>query len=306
MSDDGCHGGYALSAYEFMHNNNITDETCSIYRARGHDNGISCAPINTCKDCQPGKDCFVPAQYYVYNVEEFGEIKGEEAMMQEIYQRGPIACGIAVPDSLEAYTGGIYEDTTGDTNIVHDISVVGFGVENGTKYWTVRNSWGTHWGEQGLFRVVRGSNNIAIESDCAWAVPRDTWTNQWVHVTTDEEQNDPRNKNYTVNSQYPEKTESTFLDDKPSKRCNRVSKAQFKLGEQKPEQQSWDFIDAATLPDNWDWRNVNNTNFLSWSKNQHIPQYCGSCWAQGTTSALADRFNILLKDHTQTPIALNA
>lgn len=307
MNDDGCHGGYALSAYEFMHNNNVTDETCSIYRARGHDNGMICAPINKCKDCQPGESCFVPSEYLVYNVEEYGEISGgEEAMMQEIYQRGPIACGIAVPDSFENYTGGIYEDTTGDQNIVHDISIVGYGVENGTKYWVVRNSWGTHWGEQGLARVIRGKNNIAIESDCAFAVPKDTWTNQWVHVTTDEEKNDPRNQNYTINSKYPENTSPSFLEEKSGKTCNRVSKAQFKLGEKKPEKMSWDDVDTTTFPDNWDWRNVNNTNFLSWSKNQHIPQYCGSCWAQGTTSALADRFNIMLRDHTQTPIALNA
>jgi hypothetical protein len=32
----------------------------------------------------------------------------EQAMMQEIYQRGPIACGIAVPDALENYTSGIF------------------------------------------------------------------------------------------------------------------------------------------------------------------------------------------------------
>lgn len=83
-----------------------------------------------------------------------------------------------MPDSLESYTGGIYYDLTNDTEIVHDVSVVGYGVENGTKYWVVRNSWGTHWGESGYFRVIRGVNNIAIESNCSWAIPLDTWTDK--------------------------------------------------------------------------------------------------------------------------------
>lgn len=43
MDSDGCNGGYHLSAYEWIHNNNITDETCSIYQARGHDNGLECS-----------------------------------------------------------------------------------------------------------------------------------------------------------------------------------------------------------------------------------------------------------------------
>lgn len=108
MNDDGCHGGEALSAFEFMNANEVTDETCAVYQARGHDNGIECAPINVCKDCHPHDPCFVPNQYYVYGVDEFGSVSGEQNMIQEIFQRGPIACGIAVPDSLETYTGGIY------------------------------------------------------------------------------------------------------------------------------------------------------------------------------------------------------
>jgi cathepsin X len=228
-------------------------------------------------------------------------------MMQEIYQRGPIACGIAVPDSLETYTGGIYQDTTGDKNIVHDVSVVGYGVENGTKYWVVRNSWGSHYGESGFVRVIRGVNNIGIESDCAWAVPQDTWTNRVPHKTTDAEKNDPKNDKYRKNGPYPHGMSSEFLATSTKHSCLRVPKAAFKMGgEKRPDKMPWDEIDAATLPDNWDWRNMNGTNYLGWSKNQHIPQYCGSCWAQGTTSSLGDRFNILLKDHNATPVDLSA
>jgi len=205
--DDGCHGGDAYNAFEWMSKNEITDETCSIYRARGHDNGAECAPMIHCENCMPGKPCFVPDNYKIYNTQEFGTVSGEQAMMQEIYQRGPIACGIAVPDSLEKYTGGIYKDDTGDMDIVHDVSIVGFGEENGVKYWTVRNSWGTHFGEDGFVRVIRGINNIAIESDCSWATVKDTWTNDDRHHTTQEEKEDPRNIPLMENSDIVHETD---------------------------------------------------------------------------------------------------
>merc|ERR1719506_2743772 len=39
------------------------------------------------------------------------------------------------------------------------------------KYWLVRNSWGTYWGDAGWFKIRRGDDHLSIESNCSWAVP---------------------------------------------------------------------------------------------------------------------------------------
>ena len=52
---DGCHGGDAGKAYAWMSQNDITDETCSIYQARGHDNGLPCGNLTLCETCDPGE-----------------------------------------------------------------------------------------------------------------------------------------------------------------------------------------------------------------------------------------------------------
>ncbi len=52
------------------------------------------------------------------------------------------------------------------------------------------------------------------------------------------------------------------------------------------------YIDADDLPDSFNWGNVDGRSYLTHSLNQHIPQYCGSCWAHGALSALSDRIKI--------------
>lgn len=308
--NDGCHGGEPIAAFSFMHFNEITDETCSLYEARGHDNGRECSPMQVCKNCDPFKDCYIPDSYNYYKADQFGTIRGEAAMLQEIYQRGPIVCGISSNVNLHKYTGGILHDRTGATNLNHAVSITGFGEENGVKFWIIRNSWGSDWGESGFVRLIRGINNMGIESDCAWATPKDTWTNDVRHQTTKEEKEDKRNN--AKNGPYPitpPNPEAKFLEKpKNSERaCARYGGTQFKvLGERRPEKMSWELTDEAALPENVDWRNMNGVNYVSWTKNQHIPQYCGSCWSQATTSSLADRFNIKYYSQNYTPVGLSA
>mmetsp|Transcript_29103 Transcript_29103/g.65135 ORF Transcript_29103/g.65135 Transcript_29103/m.65135 type:complete len:461 (-) Transcript_29103:218-1600(-) len=49
---------------------------------------------------------------------------------------------------------------------------------------------------------------------------------------------------------------------------------------------------AGQLPGSFSWRNVNGKSFLTTGGNQHIPQYCGCCYAFGSLHTLQDRIKI--------------
>jgi cathepsin X len=112
--DNGCHGGNPISAWAYIKEKKITDETCSIYRAAGQDNGIKCSPSMRCRNCDPHLECFIPDEYAEYGISSFGGVYGEFAMMMEIHKGGPIACGIAATPEFETgYKSGIYHDLSG-------------------------------------------------------------------------------------------------------------------------------------------------------------------------------------------------
>merc|ERR1719492_152501 len=53
-----------------------------------------------------------------------------------------------------------------------------------------------------------------------------------------------------------------------------------------------ELLGAEFYPDEFTWCNKDGVNYCTINRNQHIPQYCGSCWAHGAVSALADRVKI--------------
>jgi len=184
----GCGGGDSFDGLEYMHRYGLPDETCQVYSAKESD---TCDDFAVCHNCMPVDGefkCWPVKEFTKYYVTEYGRVSGEAAMMSEIFARGPISCGFATTDHFDyKYKGGVYVDKTNQTadNINHDVEVVGWGVTaDGVKYWRARNSWGAYWGEDGFFKIIRGVNNMAFETDCAFGIPdvRDAVRMDWGEV----------------------------------------------------------------------------------------------------------------------------
>ena len=93
-----------------------------------------------------------------------------------IMEGGPVETAFTVYSDFENYAGGVYKHTTGQMMGGHAVKFVGWGVDAGTKYWKVANSWNPYWGEKGYFRIVRGNSEGGIEdgvtgsnTDAVWS-----------------------------------------------------------------------------------------------------------------------------------------
>lgn len=65
------------------------------------------------------------------------------------------------------YKGGIYDKENLIVRLDHATLVVGWGTENGTDYWIMKNSWNTSWGEKGYMRlkIIDGVGVAGIQKE---------------------------------------------------------------------------------------------------------------------------------------------
>jgi len=101
---------------------------------------------------------------------------GEDKMMESIMTDGPLEAAFVVYEDFEAYAGGIYSHVTGANIGGHAVKIVGWGVEDGTKYWKIANSWNPYWGEDGYFRILKGVNECEVESEAYGPTLGSTWS----------------------------------------------------------------------------------------------------------------------------------
>lgn len=153
--NEGCEGGDMDTAFEFIKNNGgltteanypyeETDGNCNTVKA-----ATSAARITGYKD--------VPAN-------------NEKALLQAVANQ-PVSVAIEGSGySFQFYSSGIFTGNC-DTNLDHAVTAIGYGNStSGMKYWLIKNSWGTSWGEKGYMKIQRdvsakeGLCGIAMEA----------------------------------------------------------------------------------------------------------------------------------------------
>ncbi|XP_066600538.1 uncharacterized peptidase C1-like protein F26E4.3 isoform X2 [Prorops nasuta] len=165
----GCRGGYLDRAWMFLRRFGLVDEQC--YPWTGRNDVCRLRKRGTLRDA----GCRSPPNSMrkeLYKVGPAYRLGNETDIMQEILTSGPVQATMRVYQDFFVYKSGIYKHSrTAELyqSGYHSVRIIGWGEERSyrgapIKYWLVANSWGYQWGEDGFFRILRGSNECEIES----------------------------------------------------------------------------------------------------------------------------------------------
>ncbi|KAI4336256.1 hypothetical protein L6164_014802 [Bauhinia variegata] len=139
--NQGCNGGLMDYAFEFIKKKGgITTESNYPYTAED----------GTCDVSKENK----PA--VSIDGHENVPANNEGALLKAVANQ-PVSVAIEAGGSdFQFYSEGVFTGECG-TDLDHGVVIVGYGTTiDGTKYWTVKNSWGPEWGEKGYIRMHRG------------------------------------------------------------------------------------------------------------------------------------------------------
>jgi len=184
---DGCNGGYPSAAMNYWKREGVvsggqynSSQGCRPYSLPKCEHHVP-GPLPNCdtyhfntprcvKKCEEGY-----AKKYeddkrfassVYSVRSVNKI------MQEIMTNGPVQASFTVYADFPDYKSGVYKHVSGGALGGHAVRMLGWGEENGVKYWLMANSWNTGWGDKGFFKILRGEDECGIESQIDTGIPK--------------------------------------------------------------------------------------------------------------------------------------
>ena len=138
--NNGCNGGLMTRAFQYViDNGGITTEENYPYMAVD----------GSCDTDRASSSAATISGY------ENVPANDESSLLQAVTNQ-PVSVGIdGGGQDFQHYSSGVFTGPC-ETRMTHAVTAIGYGTaEDGTKYWLVKNSWGTTWGEQGYMRIQR-------------------------------------------------------------------------------------------------------------------------------------------------------
>ncbi|KAK1377843.1 Cysteine protease [Heracleum sosnowskyi] len=153
----GCNGGLPSQAFEYIKYNGGL-ETEAAYPYTGKD----------------GKCKFSSENVGVQVLDSVNITLGaEDELKHAVGIVRPVSVAFEVIQSFRLYKGGVFtSDSCGSTpmDVNHAVLAVGYGVENGTPYWLIKNSWGADWGLDGYFKMELGKNMCGVATCASYPI----------------------------------------------------------------------------------------------------------------------------------------
>jgi len=158
--DDGCDGGDLPTALKYLKNAGGQD-SASDYPDKSHVSG------NTGK-CHWDKKEIVKVASWKYAIPPCNngacKHQNENKLAAALAQYGPLSICLNA-NTWDNYNSGIYKKrcSSAASDMDHCVQLVGY--DKTHKYWKVRNSWESSWGEKGFIRLPMGKNACGVANE---------------------------------------------------------------------------------------------------------------------------------------------
>jgi len=162
--DMGCNGGYLDKSWEYLKKTGIVSDECLKYTSGGGVSG-KCPKDILNKKCPNGKP------FHKFHAKSYQHFSNNCAIKKSLMSEGSVETGFTVYSDFMSYKSGIYKSNCSGIMGGHAVKIVGWGVEDGTEYWIIANSWNTSWGEKGFVRVQTGQSCLNLDTQCYAGTP---------------------------------------------------------------------------------------------------------------------------------------